>query len=93
MAYEFESFCEDCRNAYNGTTGEANLEVIRLNLEKLIRENPKFKRSFNTEFALAVDNSQFDSHLDLSSGGRGILSVCPSVLISMLRFLLLFSIA
>ena len=42
MAYKFESFCEDCRNAYNGTTGEANLEVIRLNLEKLIRENPEF---------------------------------------------------
>ena len=39
MAYGFESFCEDCRNAYSGTTGEANLEVIRQNLEKLIKEN------------------------------------------------------
>ena len=42
MAYEFELFCEDCRSAYNQNTGEADLEVIRQNLEKLIKENPDF---------------------------------------------------
>ena len=42
MAYEFETFCTDCGNAYDQDTGEADLESIRQNLEKLIKENPKF---------------------------------------------------
>lgn len=42
MTYEFGLFCEDCRSAYDQNTGEADLEVIRQNLEKLIKENPDF---------------------------------------------------
>ena len=42
MIYEFESFCADCRNSYNQITGEADLEIIRQNLEKLIKENSEF---------------------------------------------------
>ncbi|MEE3000130.1 MAG: hypothetical protein VX693_09405 [Pseudomonadota bacterium] len=42
MIYEFQTFCNDCRNAYNGKTGEADLEIIRQNLERLILENPDF---------------------------------------------------
>ena len=42
MAYKFELFCADCRNAYDQNTGEADLEIIRQNLEKLIKENPEF---------------------------------------------------
>jgi len=42
MTYEFETFCGDCRKAYDKSTGEADLEVIRQNLEKLIKENPGF---------------------------------------------------
>jgi predicted metal-dependent enzyme (double-stranded beta helix superfamily) len=42
MAYEFELFCSDCREAYDKNTGKANIEIIRKNLTKLLRENPAF---------------------------------------------------
>ena len=42
MTYEFETFCSDCGNAYDEKTGEADLEIIRQNLERLIIDNPDF---------------------------------------------------
>ena len=41
MTYSFEAFCADNRRAYDAD-GVADLESIRLNLERLIRENPDF---------------------------------------------------
>ncbi len=41
MTYSFEAFCADNRRAYDAD-GVADLESIRLNLERLIRENPNF---------------------------------------------------
>ena len=39
MAYRFEQFCADNRAAY-AINDRADLEIIRLNLERLIQENP-----------------------------------------------------
>ena len=41
MTYSFEQFCADNRAAYDGT-GTADLEQIRLNLERLLQENQPF---------------------------------------------------
>ncbi len=41
MTYRFEEFCADNRRAY-GPDGVADLERIRSNLERLIRDNPEF---------------------------------------------------
>jgi predicted metal-dependent enzyme (double-stranded beta helix superfamily) len=42
MTYEFDAFCSDCRGAYEDATGVADLEIVRQNLERLIKENPEF---------------------------------------------------
>ncbi|MBN06614.1 MAG: hypothetical protein CMM45_02120 [Rhodospirillaceae bacterium] len=41
MAYSFEQFCADNRAAY-AKNDKADLEIIRLNLERLIQKNPEF---------------------------------------------------
>ena len=41
MAYSFEQFCADNRAAY-AKNDKADIEIIRLNLERLIQENPEF---------------------------------------------------
>ena len=41
MTYSFDDFCADNRRAYDAE-GIADLERIRLNLERLIREDPEF---------------------------------------------------
>ena len=42
MAYEFKTFCNDCRNAYDPINGKADLETIRENLENLLQNNLEF---------------------------------------------------
>ena len=42
MAYEFKTFCNDCRNAYDRINGKADLETIRENLENLLQNNLEF---------------------------------------------------
>ena len=42
MAYEFETFCADCRDAYDAETNVADLETVRVNLERLLQTNPEF---------------------------------------------------
>jgi predicted metal-dependent enzyme (double-stranded beta helix superfamily) len=42
MTYKFDSFCSDCREAYDKNTGKADIEIIRQNLTKLLNENSEF---------------------------------------------------
>ncbi len=42
MTYEFETFCADCRDAYDPESGDADIEAIRQYLEKLLRTNTEF---------------------------------------------------
>jgi len=42
MTYAFDSFCADCRQAYDPSTGNADLETVRQNLERLIKDNPEY---------------------------------------------------
>ena len=42
MKYEFETFCCNCQDAYNPHSGKADVETVRQNLEKLLRNNPEF---------------------------------------------------
>ena len=45
MAYQFENFLNDCRDAYNPANGKANLEIIQHKLGKLLQSNQEFVES------------------------------------------------
>jgi len=42
MSYEFDTFCNDCKESYDQNSGKADIEAIRQKLEKLLGENPEF---------------------------------------------------
>ncbi|MEE2746298.1 MAG: hypothetical protein VX617_05395 [Pseudomonadota bacterium] len=46
MTYEFETFVEDCRKAYETKDGAADLEIIRRNLENLLQNNEVFVEKY-----------------------------------------------
>ena len=36
MSYEFDTFCNDCKESYDQNSGKADIEAIRQKLERLL---------------------------------------------------------
>ena len=66
MAYTLDEFCADCRDAIKTDPGEAGHEVIRLNLEKLLRDEAFIAANFGASAVAGIRTVYRDPETDFN---------------------------